>query len=119
QVRQVRAVGIAVEWRIDIGAGVGDHVDAPDLEGRGVVVVRSGAFTLPKVADVWTRQAPVGRHAMLDHMAEVDDPLLFKIRHDANAPIISHRTFNAADGKAPCHQPLITKPAAPTTFMPW
>jgi hypothetical protein len=41
------------------------------------------------------------------------------IRHDAIAPISSHKTLSAADGKAPCHQPLMVKPAAPTTFMPW
>jgi hypothetical protein len=41
------------------------------------------------------------------------------IRHDATAPMNSHSTFNAADGIAPCHQPLMTNPAAPTTFMPW
>ena len=52
-------------------------------------------------------QALVGRHAILDHMAEVDDPLFFKIRHDATAPISSQSTLSAADGNAPCHQPLI------------
>ena len=56
---------------------------------------------VPEIADVRARQALVGRHAMLDHMAEVDDPLLFKIRHDAIAPISSHRTLSAADGNAP------------------
>ena len=55
---------------------------------------------------------------MLDHMAEVDDPRFFKIRQDANTPIMNHKTLSAADGSAPCHQPLITKPDAPTTFMP-
>ena len=44
---------------------------------------------------------------MLDHMAEVDDPLLLMIRHDAIAPINSQSTLSAADGMAPCHQPLI------------
>ena len=28
-------------------------------------------------------------------------------------------TFKAADGIAPCHHPLMMKPAAPATFMPW
>ena len=47
---------------------------------------------------------------MLDHMAEVDDPLLFKIRHDAKAPINNHRTLSAAEGRRQCHQPLIDEP---------
>jgi hypothetical protein len=27
--------------------------------------------------------------------------------------------FNEAEGMAPCHQPLITKPAAPIKFIHW
>ena len=55
------------------------------------------------------------------NFAQVDEvgALLFRIRHNATAPISSHTTFNDAEGMAPCHQPLITKPAAPTMFMPW
>jgi hypothetical protein len=41
------------------------------------------------------------------------------IRHSAIAPIIIQITFNAAEGIAPCHQPLTMKPAAPATFMAW
>src|SRR3954471_4033957 len=108
-----------MERRIQIGASVGDHVDADDLEGRAVIVIGGGAFAAPEVADLRTGRAFVRRHAMLDHMAEVDDPLFFKICHDAIAPISSHSTLSAAEGKAPCHQPLMIKPAAPTTFMPW
>src|SRR6185369_6983112 len=89
-----------------------------DLERRAVVIFVRRLFAHPEVADVRTGQVLVGGHAMLDHMAEVDDPLFFSIRHDATAPMSSHSTFNAADGSAPCHQPLTTNPAAPTTFMP-
>jgi hypothetical protein len=32
---------------------------------------------------------------------------------------MSHSTLSAADGQAPCHQPLMTKPAAPTMFITW
>jgi hypothetical protein len=27
--------------------------------------------------------------------------------------------LRAAEGTAPCHQPLTMKPAAPATFIPW
>ena len=47
------------------------------------------------------------------------DALLFLIRHSATAPISSQITLSTAEGIAPCHQPLITKPIAPTMFMPW
>ena len=46
---------------------------------------------------------------MLDHMAEVDDPLFLMIRHDAIAPMSSHSTLSEAEGMARCHQPLTTK----------
>src|SRR5206468_11467833 len=111
--------GIAVEGRIQVGAGIGHHVDPPDLEGRAVVVVAGRALSLPEVADLRPRQPLVSGHAMFDHMAEVDDPLAFKIRHDAIAPISSQMTLSAAEGTARCHQPLIAKPAAPNTFMAW
>jgi hypothetical protein len=32
--------------------------------------------------------------------------------------MISQMTLRLAEGIAPCHQPLTTNPAAPTTFMP-
>ena len=41
QFGQIGAVGIAVERAVDIGAGVGDHVDAADLEARPVVIMRA------------------------------------------------------------------------------
>lgn len=65
------------------------------------------------------QRALVAGHAARDHVAEVDDPLRIHIRHKAQAPISSQITFNVADGKAPCHQPLTMKPAAPATFIPW
>src|SRR5215218_9135070 len=106
-----------MERRIEIGAGVRDHVDAADLEARPIVITLGRGLARPIVADRRTGQVAIGPHAMLDHMAEVDDPLFFKIRHDAKAPINSHNTLSAADGMAPCHQPLTTKPAAPTMLM--
>ena len=35
---EIGAVRIAMEGRVEIGAGIGDHVDPADLEGRAVVV---------------------------------------------------------------------------------
>ena len=40
QVGKILAVGIAMERRVQIGAGVRDHVDPADLEGRAVLIVR-------------------------------------------------------------------------------
>ena len=62
---KVLAIGIAVERAVEIGAGVGDHVDPADLEGRAVVVIGGRSLALPEVADVRPGQALVGRHAML------------------------------------------------------
>src|SRR6476659_11316812 len=106
-----------MEWRVHVGSGVGDHVDPADLEGRAVVKVRGAAFPLPEVADVRAGKALVGRHAMLDHMAEVDDPFLFHSRHNATPAISIQTTLRAAEGIAWCHHPLITNPAAPTRFI--
>src|SRR5690242_18872742 len=105
-----------MERSVEIGARIRHHVDAPDLEARPVVVVRRRRLTGPEVADVRTRKPGVSRHPMLDHMAEVDDPLFRKIRHEANTPMMSHSTLSDALGNARCHQPLITNPAAPNTF---
>ena len=39
QLGEILAVGVAVERRIEVGAGVGDHVDPADLEARALVVI--------------------------------------------------------------------------------
>ena len=36
---EIGAVGVAVEGRVEIGAGIGDHVDPADLEARAVVII--------------------------------------------------------------------------------
>ena len=67
----------------------------------------------PIVADVRPRQALVGDHAVLDQMAEVDEPFRFHIRHKRHCsdhqPDHVERSPTAS---APCHQPLTTKPGA-------
>ena len=56
--------------------------------------------------------------ARLGDRALVGAGTVLKPHHDAIAPINSHSTLSDAEGIAPCHQPLMTKPAAPTTFIP-
>jgi hypothetical protein len=108
-----------MEGRIEIGAGIGDHVDPADLEGRAVVVEIGAPLTRPIVADMGPGQALVGDHPRFYSVAEVDEALRWWIRHRARTPIIIQITFNEAEGSAPCHQPLTMKPAAPTTFIAW
>src|SRR5690242_11627647 len=108
-----------MKWRVDVRAGVRDHVDPSDLEGRPVVEILRCGFAFPEIADVRTWQALEGRHSMFDHMAEVDDPFLFHSRHNATAAISIQTTLSEADGSARCAQPLTTKPAAPNKFIHW
>lgn len=112
---EIVAVRVAMEGHVQVGAGVGHHVDPADLEGRAVIVEGGGGLARPIVADRGRRQAFVGDHAAFDQVAEVDD---LRIRHRATNPIIIQITLSTAEGSAPCHQLLTMKPAAPTTFMP-
>lgn len=52
-------------------------------------------------------------------VGSIDALLRARIRQSAKAPIRPQTTLSEAEGSAPCHQPLTTKPAAPNTFMPW
>ena len=119
QTGDIGAIGVAVEGRVEIGAGIGDHVDPADLEAGAVVIIGGRRLALPKIANVRPRQALIGGHARLDQVTEVDELFRDLMRHKAQAPISSQITFKDADGMAPCHQPLTANPAAPTTFMPW
>jgi hypothetical protein len=56
---------------------------------------------------------------MLYLVAEVDEPLFFHIVHNVPAANSAQTMLSVADGKAPCHQPLTTKAAAPTRFNHW
>lgn len=56
---------------------------------------------------------------MLDHMAEVDEPLCFHIVQSAPAANSIQIRLSVAEGKAPCHQPFTRKPAAPIRFIHW
>jgi hypothetical protein len=56
---------------------------------------------------------------MFGHVAGVDDLRLVQIRHSAKPPISIHTRFSVTTGRAPCHQALVMKPAAPKTFIHW
>ena len=84
---------------------------------RPVVVIGGGLLARQEVADVRAGQALVGHHPVGDDVAQVDDPLRCAIFHNATAPIPIQTTLSAVEGMARCHQPLITKPAAPTMFI--
>ena len=73
QLRQVLAVGVAVERRVDVGAGVGHHLDLADLELDPGGVARARGLPAQEVADDRPREAGVGRHAVLDGVAEIQE----------------------------------------------
>ena len=74
---QVEAVRETMERDIEIGAGVGDHVDPPDAE-RGPLLVAADRVGAGEVlGDDRARQAGIGDHSVFDWMGEVDET-----RHD-------------------------------------
>ncbi len=58
QAGEILAVGVAVERAVEIGAGVGDHVDPADLEARAVVVVRRRCLARPRNRRCAARAGP-------------------------------------------------------------
>ena len=55
---------------------------------------------------------------VLDDVAQVDERLRDAILHKANTPIAHpHDIERGRRAMRHCHQPLTTKPAAPTTFI--
>jgi hypothetical protein len=69
---QVFAIGEAMEWAVEIGAGVGHQLDLADLELGTLGVDLARRLAAEEIADDWRRQALVGDHAVLDRMAHVD-----------------------------------------------
>ena len=70
---EVDAVGVAVEGRIEVGAGVGDHLDLADVElGAGCVSLARG-LAGEVIADDRRGQAFVGNETVFDGMAEIDE----------------------------------------------
>src|SRR5687768_10523026 len=106
-----------MERAVDVGACVGDHFNPADLERRSVIVIRGRYLARPIIADMRSRQTLVSGHAMLNYVAEVDEPLRCAIRHSAANPMPAQTTFKAAEGIAPFQPELTTKPIAPSTFI--
>ena len=65
RVRQVSTVGVAVEGAVQVGAGVGHHLDLADVELDAWDVVAAGLLAAEVVADDRGGQAPVGDQAVL------------------------------------------------------
>src|SRR4029079_4003323 len=70
---EVVTVGEPVERRVEVRAGVGDHVDATDLElvARRVPLARRGAGQV--IADLRGGKARVGDQPVGDGVTEVDE----------------------------------------------
>src|SRR5690606_29006142 len=73
-VGQILAAAQAVGGRVDVGAGVGDHVDARDGELGARVIVGVRLVKGHVVADQRRGQAAVGDLSALYDVAEVDQP---------------------------------------------
>ena len=70
---EVMAVGVPVERRVEVGAGVGHHVDAPDLELDAGCVALPGRRSAQVIGDHRPRQPRVGDRPVAERMAQIDD----------------------------------------------
>jgi hypothetical protein len=62
-----------VERRVEVGTGVGHHLDPADVELGARRVVRAGCLAAEVVADDRRRQAAVGDEAVFYGVADVDE----------------------------------------------
>ena len=82
------AIRIAVKRRIEIGPGIGHHLDLANLKlGSGRVVLPRG-FAAQVVADDGSGQSFVGYEAVGDGVAEVDQGV--GSGHRGTGTILSH-----------------------------
>src|SRR5690606_30618377 len=72
---EIVAVGVAMEWAVEVGAGVGDHLDLRDLELGAFRVDFARFLAAQIIADERGGQPFVGDHAVLDGMAEIAEVL--------------------------------------------
>ena len=72
QFGEVLAVGEAVERRVEVGAGVGDHLDLADVELGAGGVDLPRRFARQEVAHERGGQPLVGHHPAFDDVAHVD-----------------------------------------------
>src|SRR4249919_2124629 len=71
---------------VEIGAGVGDHRDAADLEFGAGCVDRPGCLPAEVLGDRWSREARIGDHAVTDDVAEFDQSRRSLIRFASRDP---------------------------------
>jgi hypothetical protein len=82
QASHIGGAGEAVERAVEVGAGVGHHPDAPDLELGAWPVAGGGGFPGQVVADLGSGQSRIGDHAVADLVAQLDQtrPRRWRIR---------------------------------------
>ena len=89
KLRQVRAMGVAMKRRVEIGAGISHHFDLADLEFRPVGVQGSRLLSAEKVANERRRQPPISDHAIFDRVAQVNQHHIFSVmRNGPKNPIL-------------------------------
>lgn len=69
---KIATIRITMEGAVDVGAGVGHHLNLPDLEFRARRVTGARGFPAEVIADDRGGQALVSDHPVLDAMAKVD-----------------------------------------------
>jgi hypothetical protein len=72
QLGEVLAVLVAMEGTVDVGAGVGDHLDLADLKLGSMRVLRARCLATQPVTDDRCGKALVRDHAVFDDVAHVD-----------------------------------------------
>src|SRR6266700_6296929 len=71
QAGYVGRAGEAVERAVEVGAGVGHHRDAPDVELGARPVAGGGGLPGEVVADLGSGQSRIGDHAVVDLVAQL------------------------------------------------
>ena len=68
----VLAIGVAVEGSVDVRAGIGHHLDLPDVEFHSGGVSLSRGRSTQEIADDGTGKAGIGDHPVRDAVAQVE-----------------------------------------------
>src|SRR5262245_32692570 len=70
--RQILAIGVAMEGRVEVRAGVGDHLNLADLKLSARSVMRPRLLSAEEIADEWSGQSLVGYHPIFNDMTDID-----------------------------------------------
>src|SRR5579864_693163 len=62
-----------MERAVEVGAGIGDEIDATDLEGGSGRVATARVLPTQVIADVGRGEAGIGNHPVLDDVAQIDE----------------------------------------------